>query len=74
MTAEPLFLGIDGGGSKCRARLCDGTGRALGEGEASAASSAVSAAPKKCRMEAPLSGVEQTSDGARPTSGSSRGC
>lgn len=41
MTAEPLFLGIDGGGSKCRARLCDGAGRALGEGEAGAANVAL---------------------------------
>lgn len=28
----PLFLGIDGGGTRCRARLCDATGRRLGEG------------------------------------------
>ncbi len=27
-----LFLGVDGGGSKCRARLSDAGGRALGEG------------------------------------------
>lgn len=27
-----LFIGVDGGGSKCRARLRDGAGRALGEG------------------------------------------
>ena len=30
----PLFLGIDGGGSGCRVRLCDGAGKILGEGEA----------------------------------------
>lgn len=41
MTAEPLFLGIDGGGSKCRARLCDDSGRVLGEGEAGAANVAL---------------------------------
>lgn len=29
---EHLFLGIDGGGTKCRARLRDGQGRLLGEG------------------------------------------
>ncbi|WP_211830054.1 BadF/BadG/BcrA/BcrD ATPase family protein [Kistimonas asteriae] len=29
---EKLFLGIDGGGTSCRARLCDGTGQVLGEG------------------------------------------
>jgi glucosamine kinase len=33
----PLFLGIDGGGSGCRVRLCDGTGKILGEGEAGSA-------------------------------------
>jgi len=29
---EPLFIGIDGGGTNCRARLCDASGRRLGEG------------------------------------------
>jgi glucosamine kinase len=29
---EPLFLGLDGGGTKCRARLCDAGGVLLGEG------------------------------------------
>ena len=27
-----LFLGIDGGGTGCRAAVCDGAGRILGEG------------------------------------------
>jgi glucosamine kinase len=27
-----LFLGVDGGGTRCRARLCDGSGHVLGEG------------------------------------------
>lgn len=31
-TASPLFLGIDGGGTTCRARLADADGRRLGEG------------------------------------------
>ena len=30
----PLYLGIDGGGSGCRVRLCDGAGENLGQGEA----------------------------------------
>ncbi|MGE0845702.1 MAG: BadF/BadG/BcrA/BcrD ATPase family protein [Flavobacteriaceae bacterium] len=30
--AEPLFLGIDGGASRCRARLRDAVGNLLGEG------------------------------------------
>lgn len=29
---SPLFLGIDGGGTRCRARLSDAQGRTLGEG------------------------------------------
>lgn len=29
---EPLFIGIDGGGTNCRARLRDATGRICGEG------------------------------------------
>jgi glucosamine kinase len=29
---EPLLIGIDGGGTQCRARLCDASGRLLGEG------------------------------------------
>lgn len=41
MTSEPLFLGIDGGGSKCRARLCDRGGHVLGEGQAGAANVAL---------------------------------
>ena len=32
-----LFLGIDGGGSGCRVRLCDGAGNVIGQGEAGAA-------------------------------------
>lgn len=39
--AEALFLGIDGGGSKCRARLCDREGQVLGEGQAGAANVAL---------------------------------
>lgn len=41
MTAKPMFLGIDGGGSKCRARLGDGEGHVLGEGQAGAANVAL---------------------------------
>ncbi len=41
MAAQPLFLGIDGGGSKCRARLFDRDGHALGEGQAGAANVAL---------------------------------
>jgi len=34
---KALYLGIDGGGSTCRARLADAAGRILGEGRAGAA-------------------------------------
>ena len=32
MTAGPFFIGVDGGGTGCRARIEDATGRALGTG------------------------------------------
>ena len=32
MRASELFLGVDGGGTNCRARLCDRAGAVLGEG------------------------------------------
>ena len=35
--AQPLFLGIDGGGSNCRAWLQNGKGELLGQGQAGAA-------------------------------------
>ncbi len=31
---DPLFLGVDGGGTACRARLVDAAGRRLGDGQA----------------------------------------
>jgi glucosamine kinase len=31
---QPLFLGIDGGGTTCRARLCRASGKTIGEGRA----------------------------------------
>lgn len=34
---SPLYLGIDGGGTRCRARLADATGRTLGEAVGGAA-------------------------------------
>jgi glucosamine kinase len=35
--SEPIFIGIDGGGTKCRARIRDAEGRLLGEGTAGSA-------------------------------------
>jgi len=37
MTPTALFLGVDGGGTGCRARLADADGRRLGEGAGAAA-------------------------------------
>ena len=34
LVTNPLFIGVDGGGSHCRARLRDADGRLLGEGSA----------------------------------------
>lgn len=36
-TDQPLLLGVDGGGTSCRVRLCDAGGRTLGEGRAGSA-------------------------------------
>jgi glucosamine kinase len=33
MASNTLFLGVDGGGTRCRARLCDAAGNRLGEAE-----------------------------------------
>lgn len=35
--SDPLFLGVDGGATKCRARIVDSDGRPLGEGHAGTA-------------------------------------
>lgn len=35
--SEPIFIGVDGGGTKCRARIRDAEGRLLGEGIAGSA-------------------------------------
>jgi glucosamine kinase len=37
MDDEPLFVGIDGGGSSCRARIANAAGKRLGEGRAGSA-------------------------------------
>ncbi len=37
MVNQPLFLGIDGGGTICSARIMDADGRVLGEGRAGSA-------------------------------------
>jgi glucosamine kinase len=37
MDDEPLFIGVDGGGSSCRARIANAAGERLGEGRAGSA-------------------------------------
>ncbi|WP_020410810.1 N-acetylglucosamine kinase [Hahella ganghwensis] len=37
MSSEVYYLGVDGGGTSCRARLCDASGNVLGEGTAGSA-------------------------------------
>ena len=63
MAAGELFLGIDGGGTQCRARLADRAGRVLGEGVAGPANirlgleaslAAVLDAARQCLAEAGL--------------------
>jgi glucosamine kinase len=64
MAAGELFLGVDGGGTRCRARLADRAGRILGEGVAGPANirlgleaslAAVLVAARQCVVEAGLS-------------------
>jgi glucosamine kinase len=64
MAAGELFLGVDGGGTQCRARLADRAGRVLGEGIAGPANirlgleaslAAVLNAARQCLVEAGLS-------------------
>ena len=63
MAAGELFLGVDGGGTQCRARLADESGRILGEGVAGPANirlgleaslAAVLDAARQCLAEAGL--------------------
>lgn len=64
MSENALLLGVDGGGTRCRARICDFSGRVLGEGLAGPANirfgleesfSAVLEATRQCLAVAGLS-------------------
>src|SRR5256885_15462599 len=59
----PLFLGIDGGGTRCSARLRDADGRLLGEGSAGPANArlghpAVVEVMKACRETLESAGLD----------------
>lgn len=61
---EPLFIGVDGGGTRCRARLVDAAGRVLGEGAAGAANARLKEAGyaevlKACRAAAQAAGLAE---------------
>src|SRR5262249_28492766 len=58
----PLFIGVDGGGTRCSARLRDGSGRLLGEGAAGPANArlgepALIEAMKACRAALAAGGI-----------------
>jgi len=50
--AEELFIGVDGGGTRCMARLRDASGRLLGEGRAGAANARLREAAQREVMKA----------------------
>ncbi len=63
--AEGLFIGVDGGGSHSRARLRDGSGRLLGEGEAGAGNARLREAAfeevmKACRHAVAAAGLAES--------------
>lgn len=71
--AEPLFIGVDGGGTRCRARLVDEAGRVLGEGTAGAANARLKEAGfaemmKACRAALAAAGLGEA-DFARTHAG-----
>ena len=60
-----LFLGVDGGGTRCSARLADEAGRVLGEGAAGAANARLGEAAlgeimKACRAALAAAGLPET--------------
>ena len=67
MRSDALLLGVDGGGTRCRARLCAPSGATLGEGAAGPANirlgldvslAAVTQATQACLQQAGLSSAE----------------
>lgn len=65
LSARSLFIGVDGGGTHCRARLRDGDGRLLGEGAAGAANARLgppgfAEVLKACRQAVATAGLDET--------------
>src|SRR5260221_14718058 len=64
--AEALFVGVDGGASRTRARICDQAGRRLGEGSAGPANTrlglpaALGEIVAACRAAAAAAGLAET--------------
>jgi glucosamine kinase len=59
---KALFIGVDGGGTHCSARLCDGSGRLLGEASAGPANARLGRAArdeilKACRAAVAIAGL-----------------
>ena len=70
MTSAPLFLGVDGGATRCRARLRDADGRALAEANGAAANIHVDFAAAVAAMRAVVDealGKAGLADGDRGT-------
>ncbi len=57
MTGAPLFLGVDGGATRCRARLRDADGRMLAEANGAAANIYVDFAAAVASMRAAIDEV-----------------
>jgi len=64
-STQKLFVGVDGGGTNCRARLCDSRGRALGEAEGGPANArlgqpAFAEVLKTCRRALAAAGLDES--------------
>jgi glucosamine kinase len=61
--AEPLFIGVDGGATKCVARLRDAGGRLLGEGAGGPANARARAPAYAAIMDACRQAIAQAARG-----------
>lgn len=69
VAATAYFIGVDGGGTRCRARLCDDAGRVLGEGGAGPANlrlgldASLAAVMEACRRAVAAAGLGEAALG-----------